>query len=1089
MNTHHPSSLPRFIRSLDLRNARITRFAPILLFLLVASAGFGGARAFGTWRAAVGEAEMEHRQLAVRAQNAVDHSQVGGKAAWIFSGHDDGAGSGAQMEPLARGADLRRHERRESEGGADQHHLSALLALASAGSSEDRTEVVLRRAETKLATALSEEPDRAAAWSDLAAVYLTWASRLDRPRLYIDAFAATHSALEIEPNLAEAKLNQALALEQLGLFQEAADLFTGSWPSWVDPEAMARKRDVLSALDPVALNEEVIDALEQAAEAGDRATFAETADQFPPTVERWVEEVLLPRWAEAVEIGDFEKAGIWLELSRMVGDRLAEGHSRPDAMLRDTVAAIDRAAGEAEVLDGLVRGHRAFGFGMRAFPERLAEARQHFEQAALAFEESGTPFMAWARFYLGACRHMQRDLSGAMAEFDRLRGEGELYPGMEVRRGWGRGLIFNHLNEIRSALDTYRPARELAIEHGDLESAAAIAYQEAEASNVIGSHEESWRFLVKALRVADYPVRARFRVNVLFVAAELLHPRPDLPSKLLPALKPGFAELQSLFQQQAVKDAERSNLATFIAQNRSRWATFLEAKGLIAEAERERRRAGAIVAAIADPEIRQRAQAELALGEAARGNSESSDEFLQSSLETFRHQKLDFRVVETALALAERARQRGETESQEGWLEEAQKVIEVLALSLEPMQDRFRFLAATQWVSRARIVSALDHHRDAGLALQIYLREQVLQRRAISGLPDPEGLQFGSPGEVIPLPPGSVFLVWLALPKDRLVVLALSEAGPIARELRIGTAELVSRVEEVRSSLEALRRSNGKLASTELDPPLEVLSYQLLAPIADRLPDKGILGLSLDDVFAGIPFEALSVAPGGPRLVERFLITRVSEPKVLTGEPSPLKNPRRGGLVIGASQPAPSWHLEALDAADREVAAIQQLLGLADDETLSSGDSTYSRIMSRLADARWLHFAGHALPDPYDASSSVLILAEDGDNPSSLSIQDLAAAGGGHLELAVLAGCETARSGTSGLAQALERGGVPFVIGSHWPVNDESTAKFFSEFYELLAAGVPPIQAFHQTQLAALDSKDAQLASVATWASFAVWGW
>lgn len=1092
MKTHHPTSLPRPIPGSESRRNRITRFGPILLSLLVGAAGFVATRGVTGKGTASGEGHLEHRELAELVQAAAERSPAATTAAWIYRGQQVPAGRRARVAPESGAAAVRRLERRfQGESGAELLHGTALLALLGAWEKPEPDGQALARAERELARSLAEDGERAGAFSDLAALYLTWAAQLKRPRLYLDAYAASRAARALEPELPEARFNQALALEQLGLFQEAAGALDGGWPDWAEPEAIAVRRERLAATDPVSLHERFARALAEAADEGDLRSFLETAELAPPAAQRFAEEVLLPRWAASQEAGDGERARSWLEMARALGGRLAEppgSAARADAMLRDTSSAIDGGAGDRRRLASLLRGHRAYGRGMAAFPERPAEARKHFEEAELALAAGGTPFVAWARFYVAACRHIQRDLSGAMAVFDELGGSCERYPGLEVRRGWGRGLIFNQLHLAPAALAAYRPARGLAAALGDEESAAAIGYQEAEASVTLGNAEEAWRSLAVALQVGDFPTRARYRVSVLFTAVDqVLPPRPDLPEELRPALEPGLAELRELFRRHAVEDAERSGSAMFVAQTRNRSAVYLETEGRREAAEYQRRRAKEGLARVPDADFRRRLEAEFALGAAAAG--ESSEELLRASLETFRQQNLPLRVVETALALAEDARRRGEPEQRERWLKEAQRVVEILAGGLEPVRDRYRYLAATRQAFRARLVAALEGAGGAERALGLYLREQELQRRALANAGEAAAERRSEDAGISPLPAGRAFVAWLALPDGRLLALVLGADGVRARPLAIGAARLAEEGLALRSRIAALNDSRQERFVREADGALRELSRQLVEPIADLLPPAGgTLGLSLDDAFAGIPFEALFAA-GGERLAERFTIARVAGPEPLLRSPRPLPRPEQGALAVGADRPAASWGLESLEGVRLEIARLKSQLRLQDAQVLAGEESRRGRVLERLAGARWLHFAGHALADPYDPTSSLLILAEDGGGATSLSIEDLAAAARGRLELAVLAGCDTARSGTGGLAQALERGGVPVVIGSQWPVNDEGTAQFFIELYRLLAADVPPVQALHETRLAALRSNDPRLASVATWGAFAAWGW
>ncbi len=1082
------------------RSTLKARLRPTLLFILVATSIFVVARSVSSaLRPDV--ARLAHSEVAAIVQRAAAQQSAGRSQAWIQGGwqelrqRQDDPGANSETE----GAKLRRLDRQIAslEPGPDQHYLRGLLALRSAWQNGDPSAAALREAEREILEVLEKEPERAGAWNDLAAVYLTWAEQHDRPRLLLDAFAATHEALELQSDFAEARFNQAKALEELGLFQPAAAALDFDWPDWVDRQELEQRRKRLEATDPVALRESYLEELEKAVEAGDPAGFAQSAEKFPQTARRWVEEVLLPRWGTAHANGDQSGAKTLLALARGVGKLLAEPANTSilaDPMLQESVEAIDRAKarGDVQGLDQLAKGHEAFGRGMGAFPESVGVALPNFRQAEGALKAAGSPFAKWAIFYEGACLHIDRDLPAAMANFDGLQADGEHFPSLGVRIGWGRSLIFNHLDQSRAALDGYRATRELAFALGDLESVAAVAYQEAEAATVLALGDDAWRFLDRALRISG-PLRARYRVNILFTAADQARPETsDLPSTLEREMKAGFAELQRLFQNEAVQIAEGSGAANFLAQNRIRLAATLEIQDHLPEAAEQRRLAALLIAANPDPVLRFRQQAEAILNAARSRFAAPSTAELQRAAQTFREQNLPFRVVEVNLILAERARERGDSLEREAHLAEAQQVVEGLAAGLEKVIDRPGYLAAMQRLFRARIAQVLESSGgNAEEALSLYLREQQLRRRAIvtSSAPDVAiSLDHDETTTAVPpLPSDAAYLVLLDLEDESLTALIATSSATAARVLPIRKSELASKVKDLLSQIEATRGGMDRSDAKAADSALESLSRDLIRPFEDLLPPSGRLGLALDDVFAGIPFEALFAGAPGRRLVELYEISRLAIPEPLTREPRSLTTPGRGALVIGASEPAHSWGLDRLGRVGDEVEAIRISLGLRRDQLFVGPGSTRTKVVAGLANARLLHFAGHAVEDPTNPAKSLLIMAADGESSTALSIRDLTEVSRGRLEMAILAGCQTASLGTGGIAQALARSGVLFTIGSLWPVGDEVTSKLFNEFYQRLAAGVPPVQALRETQLTALQSRNPQLASVASWAAFANW--
>lgn len=131
--------------------------------------------------------------------------------------------------------------------------------------------------------------------------------------------------------------------------------------------------------------------------------------------------------------------------------------------------------------------------------------------------------------------------------------------------------------------------------------------------------------------------------------------------------------------------------------------------------------------------------------------------------------------------------------------------------------------------------------------------------------------------------------------------------------------------------------------------------------------------------------------------------------------------------------------------------------GRAARASFPSGRVLLGRQASRVAVwgqmAHWpiLHFACHADADTAEPLDSCLLLAGD----EEIRLADLIAADTFHPKVVVLSACETALIGTdlpdevvnlpSGFLQAGARG----VVGSFWPVYDDSTAVLMQRFYEI----------------------------------------
>ena len=135
-------------------------------------------------------------------------------------------------------------------------------------------------------------------------------------------------------------------------------------------------------------------------------------------------------------------------------------------------------------------------------------------------------------------------------------------------------------------------------------------------------------------------------------------------------------------------------------------------------------------------------------------------------------------------------------------------------------------------------------------------------------------------------------------------------------------------------------------------------------------------------------------------------------------------------------------------------------------------------------DAYIWHFAGHAETRRDNPFYSALLL-DDGPlfaadfrtRTATVDIVTLAACRTGYQ--AVLPAEES-----TGLVRSLLEMGARNVIGSHWAVNDESTAQWMTHFYTQIFGGMPVAEAVRQTSLHIRE----RFPSAYDWAAFSVFG-
>ncbi len=158
------------------------------------------------------------------------------------------------------------------------------------------------------------------------------------------------------------------------------------------------------------------------------------------------------------------------------------------------------------------------------------------------------------------------------------------------------------------------------------------------------------------------------------------------------------------------------------------------------------------------------------------------------------------------------------------------------------------------------------------------------------------------------------------------------------------------------------------------------------------------------------------------------------------------------GTLIVANPRAPLDYAP-LPFAAIEGRRIQSLSGAS--ELLEAEAATESDVVTRLAQARCFHFAGHTHFVPSTPLRTALLCTPDEGHDGKLEVGEFLGLDLRHCELAVLSACETQLGRLSsgdelvGLSRAFLRAGVPTVVSSLWKVPDEPTTRLMVRFHEL----------------------------------------
>ena len=234
---------------------------------------------------------------------------------------------------------------------------------------------------------------------------------------------------------------------------------------------------------------------------------------------------------------------------------------------------------------------------------------------------------------------------------------------------------------------------------------------------------------------------------------------------------------------------------------------------------------------------------------------------------------------------------------------------------------------------------------------------------------------------------------------------------------------------------------------------IEVLRRELLGPVAGRLADLGMAAATV------VPVGRLSLLPLPAAAPEGCTIALAPSARALQAASRALRE--RAGqapVLLAAGNPLPlpaGWH--TLRYAGLEVRAIERFFAAGSRRILPEQAATGTAVAQGLPGATHLHLACHGGFDPGEPLDSALYLS-GGDR---LTLRDLL---DGDLDLssqqlAVLSACQSGITEFQrvpdeviGLPAGFLQAGVPGVVATLWPVNDQSTAVLVAEFYRLLLA-------------------------------------
>lgn len=350
------------------------------------------------------------------------------------------------------------------------------------------------------------------------------------------------------------------------------------------------------------------------------------------------------------------------------------------------------------------------------------------------------------------------------------------------------------------------------------------------------------------------------------------------------------------------------------------------------------------------------------------------------------------------------------------------------------------------------------------------------------------------------LPPKSAIVEYSVL-NDKLVIWVVTGKDLLPVPVPIAAAALNQKVQRYLNSLQ-----QGSANTVEVLQAAKELYDLLIKPVAGLLDQNNLLCIVPDKILNYLPFEALVSSSSGRYLVEDYRVQLAPSAGVFLDCSKIAKD--KGGteeerlLVVGN----PAFDRESFSALADLPAAAREAETIAHNyrshRVLLGSNATIRQIKTEITRSDVAHFAAHYVVDPRSEMFSELILAKEPatGNGSETSAGLLRASEIYKLKmprtrLVVLSGCQTGveqqykGEGAVGLAYPFLGAHVPLVVASLWAVDSESTAELMIEFHKGRKLNhLPTAEALRQAQLHLLHGPDERYRQPYYWASFVTIG-
>ena len=916
------------------------------------------------------------------------------------------------------------------------------------------------RAVEMLEDAAQQQPENAEFQNDLSVAYLSRATGSDRPEDWASGLTAAKRAIALDPRRPEPYFNRALALHGLYMGVEEAEAWkayqavdrSGPWVA----EATDRLRVVERRRQPSAADRKI---------APDHQRIREQ-----------IEDDLLTRWGSAFENRDLATADRLLAEARGLAEGLAaEGG---DAMGRDEVARIQRLqiAGDRATMRRLAVGHRLYGAGRARFLSgQEGEANDLMAQASVYFRDAGSPYWQFApitqAIVLRNKGQSQAALEALKAVPWRVAPRGYLY--LRGRAAWIESLLQVGIGRYDIARDLLTQAVEALQSAGEHDNAIATQTNLAEAEWFLGDSGRAWANLVSVLSSAENRGTTR---RAHFDLAATMALGAGLPDAAL--------EFHDAFARVSADGIPSIQVDAFVRRART-----LERAGHPTAAEGDLERASAALRGIGDPGLRQRFATEIEITKAqvfSRVDCRRTMQHADAALEHLLRADGSFRRGAVLTMRAKCRESLGDIPGAKGDLTAAIEAFESRRANIASAADRVQAFGLERAAFRDLLALEAVKQGDEAAALQ------TAERARTGVLAEAWGRELGERPDHRDLPP-DVAVVYYEVLSDRVLAWVLTRERSSAFTRPIGEAALRRSVGRIQRSIQqgadlaGLRPHSAGLFDALITPALVLADRDARS---SNVPKKSTVVFVPDGSLFALPFGALPDADGRPLIATRTVLVAPSLGTFFAASARLAAFTAADVLAVGDGHDSAATGLPRLPRADDEATDVARVYPTS--TVLVGANATKRRFLS--AHSSVIHFAGHSvLNERYPMFSRMLLAPDPVDDDSGWLLgSEITPGRFPGTYVVVLATCQGAAGkpidgeGAVSVASAFFAAGVPAVIASLWPV-DDNLQTFVNTLHRTLRTELDAASALRAGQLSILAERGIHT-PIRVWGGFIMLG-